>query len=1048
MSRPAKQLNNLPVSHTRFIGREREITDVTRLLMSARLLTLTGPGGSGKTRLSLAVARDLSAFEYGVWFVDLSGLDDAALVLQAAATVLNVPETRGRPLDETLTEYLRHKPLLLILDNCEHLLTACAQLAQRLLDNCPDVRVLATSREPLNVPGEIVWLVPSLGLSNLDASVVEVAEAEAVQLFIARASEALPDFKIDENNAATIAQICRRLDGIPLAIELAAARVRLLDVVQIAARLDDSLQLLTRGNTAAAPRHQTLRAALDWSYQLLQPRERRLFRRLAVFAGGCTLEDVEAVCADDAVSLAQTDDDRLRAGDMLDLVSDLVDKSLITIAERMPGVAVRYRLLEPIRQYALAELRRSDMESAVRDRHLAYFAAFAEQAEEQLKGKDQLQWLQRLDKEHDNLRAALDWSGRAGDRSTIGLRMAAALHLFWQRRTYLSEGRRWLEHAIEHFDRHPADHGPQADRYLSRALLASEWLAVYRGDYASTRTNLDRALTLARAAGDHVIQAQALGMLTVMSEYTGDMAAAQQYAEASVDAARRSNDRWTLALVTHFRGRVAYRQGETQLARSAVEESERLFRELGDKQSVATVVSTLAGMTDDPDAAQALHEETLAIFQELGHREAQLVTASNLAGLALLQGDPARAEQLFEQTLVQARDLGARLTIAFSLRGLGRVRILHGDWPAAERFLRESAALNQAIDHQTWLALTLAGLSRIAAARGQTPQAARVLGAIEAFLQASSIKLDADDQAELEQHHAAVRTAMTHEAFDAAFSAGQALSLEQALQEVSSVERDGSSATAAETPVMPTLRVSALGPMRVLQNEQVLTVWSFAKVKELLFYLISQPPRTKAQLGLALWPEASPAQLRNSLSTTLYHLRRALGQPDWIIFEDDHYRFNRARAYWLDVDAFEAGLLQAARLARTTPERAIALLQTALDLYQGDFVEDLLEGEWFLLRREELRRKYLDALLQLGRLFFACKDYARAAETYRRAIEKDEVLEEAHRELMRCYARSGERGQALRHYQTLTRIMRDELGSPPAAESVALYERLQRGEEV
>ncbi|HSD85739.1 MAG TPA: BTAD domain-containing putative transcriptional regulator, partial [Anaerolineae bacterium] len=415
---------------------------------------------------------------------------------------------------------------------------------------------------------------------------------------------------------------------------------------------------------------------------------------------------------------------------------------------------------------------------------------------------------------------------------------------------------------------------------------------------------------------------------------------------------------------------------------------------------------------------------------------------------ALMQDDLVRAEGLYEQALAQARDLDAKITIAFCLRGLGRIRILRGDWSAAERFLRESLALNQATDHQTWLALCLAGLSRIAAARGQTVQAARTLGAIDAFLQANSLHLDVDDQAELEQHRTAICAAMTHEAFNAAWGSGQALTLEQALQEIVNYDYAAESAGQPEAAAVPTLRIFALGPMRVLQDEQAVTAWPFAKVKELLFYLITQPPRTKAQLGLALWPDASPAQLRNSLSTTLYHLRRTLGHSAWIIFDDDQYRFNRTRAYWFDVEIFEANLVQAARRQTSAPERAMALLQAALDLYQGDLVEDLLEGEWFLLRREELRRKYLNALLQLGQLYFAQADYTRAAELYRRAIDKDEVLEEAHRELMRCYARSGERGQALRHYQTLTRILHDELGSPPAAESLALYGRLRRGEEV
>jgi DNA-binding SARP family transcriptional activator len=371
--------------------------------------------------------------------------------------------------------------------------------------------------------------------------------------------------------------------------------------------------------------------------------------------------------------------------------------------------------------------------------------------------------------------------------------------------------------------------------------------------------------------------------------------------------------------------------------------------------------------------------------------------------------------------------------------------MMQGDFETADQYLHESLAWARKLEHQRWLALSLAGLGRIQVERGQARQAARLWGAIDATLQR---KLDADDRFVVEQWEAAVRAALTPEEFSAAFTAGQALSLEEAVQEVLGSARAVDRVVSQPAPAIHQLQVNALGPTRVLESGQLLTSWPYARVKELLVYLISHPARTKAQIGLALWPDASPKQLRNSLGITLYHLRRALGHPQWIIFEDDLYRFNRGLDYRFDVEAFEANLAQAGRLQKHAPQRAMALLQTAVDLYQGDFIEDYLEGEWFLLQRENLRQKYLDALLDLGRMLFTHDEYARAAEFYRRAIEKDEMLEEAHRELMRCYARLGERGQALRHYQTFEQMMRDELGSLPAAESAALYERLKRGETI
>jgi DNA-binding SARP family transcriptional activator len=349
---------------------------------------------------------------------------------------------------------------------------------------------------------------------------------------------------------------------------------------------------------------------------------------------------------------------------------------------------------------------------------------------------------------------------------------------------------------------------------------------------------------------------------------------------------------------------------------------------------------------------------------------------------------------------------------------------------------------------QVSIVLALAGLGRIAALQGRPVPAARALGAIDAVLAAISTRQDADDALLLERDSSVVRAAMTPEEFETSFDAGHALTLEQAAQEVLSLERATSIEVQLSAPVTHALRSCALGPARVFMGEQALTSWPFAKVRELLFYLVSHPARTKAQIGLALWPDVSHKQLRNSLGITLYHLRRTLGGSHWIIFEDDLYHFNRTLDYWYDVEAFEAHLARASRSQTQTPDRAIVSLQEAIQLYRGDFLDDFLEGEWFLLRREELRRKYLDALLSLGQLHFVQGQYAQSAEFYRRAIEKDEMFEESHRELMRCYARLGERGQALRHYQSFEQVMRDELGSPPAPESLTLYERLKRGEEI
>jgi non-specific serine/threonine protein kinase len=392
----AQMMTNLPLQLTSFIGRERDIAELRALLARSRCLTLTGPGGCGKTRLALQVASQLrDELTDGVWLVELASLNDPTLVPQTVATTLGFPEQSGRALTDVLANHLRPKKLLLVLGNCEHLVVACTQLVEALLHQCPHLTILATSRESLNVAGEIVWLVPSLASpktsvdrENFAAAysrprTQDIGQFDAIRLFVERTTAVMPAFKLTEQNALAIAQVCHRLDGIPLAIELAAARVKVLTVEQLAERLDDCFQVLTAGQRMALPHHQTLRATMDWSYALLSDQERLLFQRLSAFAGGCTLAAVEAICAGEG----------LERGDILDLLAHLVDKSLVTV-EALTGEA-RYRMLETVRQYSLEQLRASGQEGVVRGRHCDWYLALAEVAEGKLQGSEQLAWLHR-----------------------------------------------------------------------------------------------------------------------------------------------------------------------------------------------------------------------------------------------------------------------------------------------------------------------------------------------------------------------------------------------------------------------------------------------------------------------------------------------------------------------------------------------------------------------------------------------------------------------------------------------------------------------------
>jgi predicted ATPase/class 3 adenylate cyclase len=523
---PQAPRHNLPATLTGLIGREQELGEILALLGTERLVTLTGTGGVGKTRLALAAAAEVvDHYRDGVWLVELAGLADASLVAGAVAQALGLREEPGRPLLATLSDHLQDQRLLLVLDNCEHLVMACADLASALVRRCPTLSILATSREGLEVAGEHRYRVPSLPVPDL-ASLPPpewLASTAAVALFVARARERRPDFALGAQNARAVARVCVRLDGIPLAIELAAARVGSLAVEGIAARLDDCFRLLTGGSRDALPRQRTLRATLDWSYDLLDKGEQQLLDRLSVLgAGGCTLDGVETVCGGDGIAVLE----------VLDLLGGLVNKSLVQAEEA--GGEVRYGLLETVRQYGLEHLAASGGAASVRDRHLGWFLALAEQAEPRLSGPDQGQWLARLEAEHDNLRAALGWARERG-AAEEGLRLAGALWRFWEIHGDWGEGRDWLEGALA-----GGGHGVPAAR--ARALHGAGILAFRQGDAGRAVARLEEALDLYRELGDTCAIAASLGNLGLVAYRQGEYGRAVARLEEALDLLRELDD--------------------------------------------------------------------------------------------------------------------------------------------------------------------------------------------------------------------------------------------------------------------------------------------------------------------------------------------------------------------------------------------------------------------------------------------------------------------------------------------------------------------------
>jgi predicted ATPase/Tfp pilus assembly protein PilF len=743
--------NNLPAETTSFVGRAREVAELKRLLAANRLVTVTGPGGCGKTRLALRVAADLlSGYPDGVWLTELAGLSDSSLVPQAVATALGVREEAERSIGDALVAHVKSRQLLLLLDNCEHLVAACAAITDSLLRAAPGVRVLATSREPLDLPGEARWVIPPLSLpaagEPLPATPDRALQYEAVRLFEERARAALASFALSERNAGAVAEICAELDGIPLAVELAAARVNVLPPAQILARLRDRFRLLTGGSRAAAPRQQTLRATVDWSYEMLAPPEQTLFNRLSVFAGGLTLEAAEAVCSGDGIEEPE----------ILDLLAQLADTSLLVPEEGVAGAA-RYRLLETLREYGREKLAASGEERDALRRHNGFYLSFVERAEPEYTGSEEALWIGRVAEAHDNLRRALRHAIDSGEADTA-LRYTSALWSFWWLRGIWSEGRIWLT----------------------------------------------AALALAPDAPASLPRVRSLHGMAVLARGQGDFGLARECLERCVHQARSLGARADLAGSLRSLGNLAIDRGDWDGARASYEECLALYRELGDEFGLSATLHNLGNLRQglgDFAGARAHYEEALSIKKRLGNRTSEAISLNGLGSVAFEQGDYETARECHERSLAIQRQTGERMGIAYSLGELGLLAVHRGDYPKARELLRESLAIQVELGDPREVAQALERFARLASAEGDATRVLVLLGAADAIRDATGAPRAPADAESVNGWIEAARAQLGSPASDRAQAAGRAMTLETAVR--TAEEEEGSVPPEAPTRRSP-----------------------------------------------------------------------------------------------------------------------------------------------------------------------------------------------------------------------------------------------------
>lgn len=974
--------SSVPVELSAFVGRVREIAEIRGLLSGSRLITLTGAGGSGKSRLALEVVAGLEGDVFGpVGWASLAALEDPAHVLRQVAGAFGIPEeVRGGLAG--LINLLGETPRVLVLDNCEHLVEPAARLAAALLAGCPGLRILATSREALGIGGERAWLVPPLSLPAPNAPTGELGASEAVQLFLERGRDAVAGYSVPPDRLPLVAGICRTLDGIPLALELAAARVRVLSLEQISDRLDDALRLLTQGARTGPSRHRTLQATIDWSHDLLPPEARVLFRRLAAFRGGFTLEGVESVGGGEDVDPDQA----------LDLLTTLVDKSLVLVQEEQ-GLA-RYDLLETVRQYARRRLQESDEEQRVRRLHARFFVDRVAAEEPRFTEAGRREAIARLLPDLENIREALHWS--VEHDPPMHVRLVGMLWWFWYSTALWTEARGWIEGALAH----PGV--PDTDPARGAVLFAHGALSALQARPDEAREALGRAAGFARARGDD-------RLLAYVSNYLGLTWASEGRAEGAEPL--RLAEAW--------------------------------FREHGDLY---------------------------------GLRLTLLLQGSTAAG----SGDLEAAERLNREGVAIARVFGIERELAVALQNLAAVHLRRRDADQAEPLLLEALACSRRDPSYFFMAVGLDYTAEALALQGKHRVAARVLGAADRLRSLIAAAPFRGDQMRRDAMILALQEAMGEETFRAVREGGASVAPETMIDELlgSGPERPGGSPPVGVPQVAPTggpegpdaaressagavrdhasratqpsLVVRTMGPVEIEVDGRRLDgeAWPYARPRELLLLLVARPAgATREQIGEALWPDSTPARIKNSFHVTLHHLRRTLDRPDWIELAGGFYRLLPDLHVRTDVRRLDHLLRESRAVAARLgpPSEVRTHLEAAWSLCRGEFLEGEVGGPWIHEERDRVRRMQVSVAMDLGHLMESLGEAGGAVDLYQWVAAREQLSEEVHRRLMEALVQAGDRPRAIRHYHRVVELLRDQVDADPEEATTRLYDRIRCG---